>query len=103
MAPALATSSRMREKVETMAATELRTVVLELLGEIAPEAREVEIRPEVNFREQFDFDSLDFLNFATGLRERLGVEIPEVDYPKLSSLDGCVAYLAPRLAASAEP
>ena len=23
----------------------------------------------------------------------LGVDIPEADYPKLSTLDGCVAYL----------
>jgi acyl carrier protein len=85
-----------------MHATEVRAVVLDVLGEVAPEARAVEIRPEVNFREQFDFDSLDFLNFAIGLHQRLGVEIPEVDYPKLSCLDGCVAYLAPRLAADAE-
>lgn len=85
-----------------MNATEVRAVVLDVLGTVAPEAREVEIRPEVNFREQFDFDSLDFLNFAIGLQERLGIEIPEVDYPKLSSLDGCVAYLAPRLVADAQ-
>jgi acyl carrier protein len=85
-----------------MHATEVRAVVLEVLGTVAPEARAVEIRPEVNFREQFDFDSLDFLNFAIGLHERLRVEIPEADYPRLSSLEGCVAYLAPRLAANAE-
>ena len=85
-----------------MPATEVCAVVLDELGAVAPEAREVEIRPEVNFREHFDFDSLDFLNFAIGLQERLGVAIPEADYPKLSSLDGCVAYLAPRLAANAQ-
>ena len=84
-----------------MDATEVRAVVLDVLGMVAPEAREVEIRPEINFREQFDLDSLDFLNFAIGLHERLGVEIPEADYPKLSSLDGCIAYLAPRLVAEA--
>lgn len=85
-----------------MNATEVRAAVLDVLGTVAPEAGEVEIRPEINFREQFDFDSLDFLNFAIGLHQRLGVEIPEADYPKLSSLDGCVGYLAPRLAAQPE-
>lgn len=85
-----------------MHATEVRAIVLEVLGTVAPEAQDVEIRPEINFREQFDFDSLDFLNFAIGLHERLGLEIPEADYPKLSSLDGCVTYLAPRVVASAE-
>lgn len=85
-----------------MDANEVRAVVLDVLGTVAPEAREVEIRPEINFREQFEFDSLDFLNFVTGLHQRLGVEIAEADYPKLSSLDGCIAYLSPRLVVHAE-
>ena len=85
-----------------MTEDEIRSAVLEVLGSVAPEAREIEIRPELNFREQIDFDSLDFLNFAIALHEHLGVEIPEVDYPRLSSLDGCIAYLTPRLGANAE-
>jgi acyl carrier protein len=36
---------------------------------------------------------VDFLNFVLALHERLGVDIPEVDYPKMASLDGAVAYL----------
>jgi hypothetical protein len=28
------------------------------------------------------------------LHKALGVEIPEADYRKLATLDGCVAYLA---------
>jgi acyl carrier protein len=42
---------------------------------------------------------MDLLNVAIALHERTGVEIPEVDYPKLASLDSAVAYLASRLAA----
>ena len=85
-------------KVEQKA--ELHRMTLDVLHEIAPESRTVEIEPRINFREQFDFDSLDFMRFALALKERCGVEIPEVDYPKLSSLDGCVAYLTTRLAAA---
>lgn len=82
--------------------SEIRATVLEVLGSVAPEARDLRIDPEVNFREQFDFDSLDFLNFALALNERLGIEIAESDYPKLSSLAGCVGYLSDRLGAKAD-
>ncbi len=36
---------------------------------------------------------MDFLNFVIGLHKELGVNIPEADYPKLATLDGCVEYL----------
>ena len=36
---------------------------------------------------------VDFLNFAIGLSEELGVDVPEADYSKLYTLDGCVDYL----------
>jgi hypothetical protein len=45
----------------------------------------------------------DVLNFAIGLHERLGVDIPEVDYPKLLTLSGAVSYLAAKLASSSVP
>lgn len=73
---------------------ELRETVLRVLGEIAPEADPAMLKPDVSFRDQLDIDSMDFLNFAIALHEELGVEIPEADYPKLATLDGCVEYLA---------
>ena len=36
---------------------------------------------------------MDFLNFVVGLHAETGVEVPESDYPKLATLEGCVAYL----------
>lgn len=36
---------------------------------------------------------MDFLNLIVALHERTGIEIPERDYPKLSTLDAAVAYL----------
>ena len=81
-----------------MSDDEIKQAALAVLVEIAPEIKADEIDPEVNFRDQFDFDSMDFLNFALGLSKRMGVEIPEIDYPKLSSLSGCIAYFAPKLA-----
>jgi acyl carrier protein len=75
----------------------IRQTILEALGSIVPEADLAGIEPDVEFREQLDMDSMDFLNFVIAIDERLGVEIPEVDYPKLSTLDDCVAYISARL------
>ena len=73
---------------------EIRAAVLESLSRVAPEADPSTIVPDEPLRDQLDIDSMDFLNFAIALHERFGVEIPEADYPKLATLDGCVAYVA---------
>jgi acyl carrier protein len=76
---------------------EIKTVVLRLLGVIAPEADSAQIKPNVALREQLDLDSMDFLNLVIGLSKELRVEVPEADYPKLANLNGCVEYLATAL------
>ena len=76
-----------------MTRDEIKNTVLRILGGIAPEADLTQINPQVGFREQLDIDSMDFLNFAIGLSKELGVEVPEADYPKVASLDGCVEYV----------
>jgi len=73
---------------------EIKRTVLHILGEIAPEGDLSALKPDVNFRDQLDIDSMDFLNFVIALHEALRVEIPEADYPKLATLNGCVQYLA---------
>ena len=79
-----------------MTGDELRATVLRVLGEIAPEADLAALNADVGFRDQLDFDSMDLLNFVVALHAALGVEIPEADYPKLSTLEACVDYLAAR-------
>ena len=76
-----------------MTRDEIKNTVLRILGGIAPEADLTQINPQLGFREQLDIDSMDFLNFAIGLSKELGVEVPEADYPKVASLDGCVEYV----------
>ncbi|HEX5081506.1 MAG TPA: acyl carrier protein [Blastocatellia bacterium] len=76
-----------------MTRDEIKNTVLRILGGIAPEADLTQIKPQVSFRDQLDIDSMDFLNFAIGLNKELGVEVPEADYPKVASLDGCVEYV----------
>ncbi|HEU4713637.1 MAG TPA: phosphopantetheine-binding protein [Pyrinomonadaceae bacterium] len=76
-----------------MTKEEIRSTVLRILGEIAPEADLSNLKPEVSFRDQLDIDSMDFLNFVIALNEELHVSIPESDYAKLSSLDSSVELL----------
>ena len=77
-----------------MSTEEISELVLGVLSEIAPEIDVSRVDPGMSFRDQFDIDSVDFLNFVLSLEKRLEHPIPEVDYPKLSSLNGCIAYLA---------
>ena len=80
-----------------MTEDEIKTLVLDELRAIAPELVGEQIDPDVNFRDQFDFDSVNFLSFAIALDKKLGIRIPEVDYPKLSNMSGCITYLASKL------
>lgn len=76
---------------------EIRQTVLKVLGEIAPEANLARLKPQARIRDQLDIDSMDFLNFVIGLNRQLLVEIPERDYGRLATLDGCVNYVAAAL------
>ena len=76
-----------------MTQEEIKAAVLRILGEIAPEADLSRLKPDVSFRDQLDIDSMDFLNFVIALDEELAVRIPESEYPKLSTLEGCIELL----------
>ncbi len=79
---------------------EIKATVLRLLGDIAPEADLTHLKPDVSIRDQLDIDSMDFLNFVVAVHETLHVEIPETDYPKVATLNGCVEYLSALLRAA---
>jgi len=76
---------------------QLRQGVLEALLKVVPEARASDIDPSAPLREQLDIDSMDFMNFVVALDAGLGVDVPEGEYGRLSTLDACVDYLAGRL------
>jgi acyl carrier protein len=73
---------------------ELREVVIRALTEVAPDVDPAAIDPDTDLNEQLDIDSMDFLNIVVAIHEQTGIEIPERDYPKLSTLNEAVAYLA---------
>jgi acyl carrier protein len=76
---------------------ELRDVVVGELARVAPELDPNALRPDAPLRDQVDVDSMDFLNFIIALHGRLGAEIPEADYSRLSSVTAIVDYLQTRV------
>lgn len=76
---------------------ELASRLIALLNEIAPDVDPATVIPGVDFRDQFDFDSMDTLNFAVALHRELGIDVPEAEYSRLASLDKCIAYLGPKI------
>jgi acyl carrier protein len=76
-----------------MSNLKIRTVLQEELNNIAPEVDLTTVDPRADLREALDIDSMDFLNFVIAVHHRLSVDIPEIDYPKLVTIEGAIAYL----------
>ena len=83
-----------------MRTDDIKRVIIDALARIAPEIDPASIESGAGFRDQLDLDSMDFLNFVLALHDRLGIEIPEGDYPRLYTLDGAVAYLTSKTSAN---
>ncbi|HEU5084031.1 MAG TPA: phosphopantetheine-binding protein [Acidimicrobiales bacterium] len=73
-----------------------RDLIARLLADIAPEVDLDDARPDGQLQEELGLDSMDFLNLMIGIHQATGLEIPERDYPALSTLAGAIDYLAAR-------
>ena len=71
---------------------EIKALVAEVLGGIAPEADLGTLGDDEDMRLALDLDSMDFLNMVVGLHERTGVDVAEADYQKLFTLAAIVEY-----------
>lgn len=80
-----------------MLSMEIKNLVLQTISKIAPESNLENLNPDIRFRDQFDFDSVDFVNFIIQLQDSFQCKIPETDYPQLATLNGCIAYLESNL------
>jgi acyl carrier protein len=78
-----------------MTATDIRTEILDILSDIAPDEDLTKLNDEENFRAQMELDSMDFLDIVMELRKRHRVQIPEDDYVHLASMNSTVKYLEP--------
>lgn len=78
--------------------SEIEAAVHATLQRVVPVTPD-ELDPEEPFRDQFEMDSLDFLNFVLALEKEHGVKIPEVRYPGCAHLAGAATVLEEALAA----
>jgi acyl carrier protein len=81
-------------------ADQTRAAILDALSNVAPELDPASLDPRQDLRNQLDLDSMDFLNFVVGLHKAFAIDIPEADYRKLATLEGCVAYVAAKMPAA---
>lgn len=80
-----------------MTRDEIRDVILEIIKDIDEDADFDSLEADKPLRDQLDLDSMDFLDIVMELRKRYKLQIPEEEYPELSSLNSCVNYLEPKL------
>lgn len=80
-----------------MTRDEVAAAVRRALTSVAPEMDAVELAPNVPIRDQVDLDSFDFLNVLVALHRELGVDVPEADYGRMTTVDEAVTYLCERL------
>jgi len=76
-----------------MTDAELMDLVKRTLFSVAPDLEDERLDPDQTFREQFEIDSMDFLNFVIGLSKQTGLDVPEADYPQLQTPSAVVDYL----------
>lgn len=69
------------------------------LYRVAPDLEYEPLDPDRRYRDQFEFDSMDFLHFAAELHRLTGVDVPEGDYRRIETLKGAIAYLKEKIPA----
>jgi len=80
-----------------MTSAEIKKEILDILEAIAPDENLTDLKDEVNFRDQIELDSMDFLDIVMELRKRHRIQIPEEDYEQLASMKSTVIYLEPMM------
>jgi acyl carrier protein len=76
-----------------MSASAIEQQILAVFLKVAPDVDPAHLKRDVPFRDQFDFDSMDTLNFAIGLHEQFGIDVPETQYRELASLAKATAFV----------
>ena len=76
---------------------DIRTAFVEELTLIAPDIDPDSVAGDDHLLDDLELDSMDILNLVAAIHKRLGVSVPEVDYPHLETTDKAVDYLAGKL------
>jgi len=78
---------------------QLRAKLTAILRGFVPDFDPKTLKPDASLRQALAADSMDVLNLVVAIHDQLGVDIPEEDYGKIDTLDGCLDYLAAAIAA----
>lgn len=73
-----------------------REEILQKIQEIAADrlgVEEAEVTPEASFREDLEADSLDLVELIMELEEQFGMEIPDEDAEKITTVEEAVDYV----------
>lgn len=75
---------------------DLRQAFLQELIRIAPDLSPDQVGEDDHIQNDLGLDSMDVLNLVAAIHRRLGIDIPEVDYPRIATLRRAVGYLTAR-------
>ena len=71
---------------------ELKKLIVEML-----EVDEAEVVLEASFADDFNADSLDFIELITAVEDTFGIEIPDEDAEKLQTVRDALNYIEARI------
>jgi acyl carrier protein len=77
-----------------MTDAEIRSAFLEELTAVAPDIDPETVGDDDHLQDDLELDSMDVLNLVAALHQRLGVSVPESDYPQIATPGRAVRYLA---------
>jgi acyl carrier protein len=77
-----------------------RQVILDAIERIAPDVDASAVPDDVDFREEAELDSMDFLSVLNAIQEATGVEVPEIDYAQIMTIAQFTDYLNARIQSS---
>jgi acyl carrier protein len=82
-----------RRRRMTDAVNKVKSIIAEQLG-VKPE----EVTPEASFVEDLGADSLDTVELVMALEEEFGIEIPDEDAEKMTTVGDAVKYIEEKIA-----
>jgi acyl carrier protein len=71
---------------------QLKKLIVELL-----EVKESEVVPEASFADDFNADSLDFIELITAVEDTFKIEIPDEDAENLQTVQDALDYIEARI------
>lgn len=72
---------------------EIKLTIIRLLKKIAPDTEPEKLMPDENITKTLGIDSFDCLQFIVAIDEEFGIETPEEDYGKISSMKSLMNYI----------